>query len=126
MQHIQITSGRGIRTGMGGNKLKSEKGVRGNIDPVTTAVPLAVVLLLCISFTVCPEVSAGILMTIRGFLGDTLGIWYLAVGLAVLLISFWIAFSDIGKITLGEKGEGGGPAAGRGCPLSFPTTVLSP
>ncbi len=90
---------------MDGNKLKSEKGVRGNIDPVTTAVPLAVVLLLCISFTVCPEVSAGILMTIREFLGDTLGIWYLAVGLAVLLISFWIAFSDIGKITLGEKGE---------------------
>ena len=30
---------------------------------------------------------------------------YLAVGLGILLVSLWIAFSDIGKITLGKPGE---------------------
>ena len=42
---------------------------------------------------------------IRFFFGDTLGLYYLIVGLGILLVSFYIAFSSIGKIKLGGKDE---------------------
>lgn len=41
----------------------------------------------------------------RSFLGNELGVYYLAAGLLVFGTSLWIAFSDIGRITLGSPGE---------------------
>ena len=42
---------------------------------------------------------------IRFFLGDTLGSYYLIIGLGVLLISVYLAFSKYGNIVLGEPDE---------------------
>lgn len=75
------------------------------IDPATTGIPLIIILLLCIFFIISPDISTAALTTVRNFLGDAFGAYYLVIGLGVLITSFYIAFSDIGKITLGEKDE---------------------
>lgn len=75
------------------------------IDPATTIIPLIIILSLCILFVVKPEGSSNVVGIIRSFLGDKLGLYYLVIGLGILIISFWIAFSDIGKIRLGGKDE---------------------
>lgn len=75
------------------------------IDPATTVIPFVAILFLCVLFIALPEASTNVLSAVRNFLGDTFGTYYLVIGLGVLIVSLWIAFSDIGKITLGKKGE---------------------
>lgn len=79
--------------------------VKRKIDPWTTVVPFAAILILCAFFIIDPVGSTDALSAIRGFLGDTFGTYYLLVGLGILVVSLWIAFSDIGRITLGKPGE---------------------
>ena len=80
------------------------KGLRG-MDPATTYVPFALILLLCAFFILAPVRSTATLGAIRSFLGNEFGLYYLMVGLGIFLVSLWIAFSDIGRITLGKPGE---------------------
>lgn len=75
------------------------------IDPWTTAVPFAVILVLCIFFVCNPTGSTNVLSSVRTFLGDSFGTYYLVVGLGVLIVSLWIAFSEIGKIRLGKPDD---------------------
>lgn len=75
------------------------------IDPATTVIPFIIILALCTLFVIKPEGSTNVIGIIRSFLGDKLGLYYLIIGLGILLVSFWIAFSDIGKIRLGGKDE---------------------
>ncbi|MBR7063772.1 MAG: BCCT family transporter [Treponema sp.] len=75
------------------------------IDPATTVIPFIIILALCTLFVIKPEGSTNVIGIIRSFLGDKLGLYYLVIGLGILLVSFWIAFSDIGKIRLGGKDE---------------------
>ncbi len=75
------------------------------IDPATTIIPFVIILTLCTLFIIKPEGSTNVISLIRSFLGDKLGLYYLIIGLGILLVSFWIAFSDIGKIRLGGKDE---------------------
>ena len=75
------------------------------IDPATTIIPFVIVLVLCAFFVIKPESSTNVVGIIRNFLGDTLGLYYLIVGLGILLVSLYIAFSDIGKIKLGNPDD---------------------
>lgn len=75
------------------------------IDWIITLVPLTAILLLCFLFFIRPEGSNRVLGSIRFFLGDTLGLYYLVIGLGFLIVSFYLAFSRFGKIVLGEPGE---------------------
>ena len=75
------------------------------IDPATTIIPFAIILALCALFILYPEGSTNALSAIRFFLGDTLGSYYLIVGLGILIVSLYLAYSPIGSITLGEPGE---------------------
>lgn len=84
--------------------MNKKKGIR-RIDPATTAIPFAIILILCVFFVLRPERSTSVIGAIRGFLGDDLGLYYLIIGLGVLLVSLYIAFSDIGKIVLGKPDE---------------------
>ncbi|MEY8377274.1 BCCT family transporter [Lachnospiraceae bacterium 56-18] len=79
--------------------------MKRKIDPVTTIIPLTLILLLCICFIADPSGSANVLESIRNFLEDTMGLYYLVVGVGVFLVSFYIAFSDRGRITLGKSEE---------------------
>lgn len=75
------------------------------IDYSTTVIPLSIILFLFFFFIIEPQRSTDTLSAIRSILCDKLGIIYLIAGLGIFLVSFYIAFSDIGKITLGKKGE---------------------
>ena len=80
------------------NKLK-------NIDPSTTFIPFIIILVCCFFFITDPNGSSAVLGSIRGFLGDELGVYYLIIGLGVFFTSLYMAFSRYGKIVLGKKGE---------------------
>lgn len=78
---------------------------KGRIDWMITILPLAIILALCITFMVWPERSNVILGQIRFFFGDTLGAYYLIVGLGIFLLSIFLSFSKYGNIVLGNKNE---------------------
>ena len=63
------------------------------IDPATTIIPFVIILALCTLFVIKPEGSTNAIEMIRSFLGDKFGLYYLVIGLGILLVSFWIAFS---------------------------------
>lgn len=77
------------------------------IDFVTTIVPLVGIVALCVLFMLFPKNSSAVLGTVRAFLGDTMGSYYVLIGVGALLVSLYMAFSKYGKIKLGniEKPE---------------------
>ena len=72
------------------------------IDWFTTLVPFLCILALCAWFVISPESSTNTISSIRNFLGDEMGSYYLIIGLGVFVCSLYIAFSRFGKIRLGE------------------------
>ena len=88
--------------------MKKEKSTafdRKQIDWMITLLPLGLIICLCVLFFVLPEQSNKILSQIRFFFGDTLGTYYLIIGLGIFILSMYIAFSKYGNIVLGEKDE---------------------
>ena len=77
----------------------------GKIDWLITLVPLTVITALCVLFFIFPERSNNVLGQIRFFFGDTLGIYYLMIGLGIFILSLYIAGSKYGNIVLGESDE---------------------
>ena len=75
------------------------------VDWMITLVPLGLVAFLSALFFLFPEQSNRTLSAIRFFLGDTLGLYYLIIGLGIFLVSLWIAFSRYGNIVLGGQQE---------------------
>lgn len=75
------------------------------IDWMITIVPLLFIVVLCVLFVTIPSESNEILGKIRFFLGDTLGTYYLVIGLVFFLVSLYFAFSKYGKIVLGNQDE---------------------
>ncbi len=82
---------------------KSFAPLRKQLDLVTTIIPFICILLLCIVFVAAPDGSGQVLASIRFFLGDELGSYYLLIGLGMLLCSLYIAFSKYGSIRLGDQ-----------------------
>ena len=72
------------------------------LDWTTTIIPFLCIVLLCVLFTLAPGRSASALASIRAFLGDELGFYYLVIGLFTFLCSLYIAFSKYGSIRLGK------------------------
>lgn len=75
------------------------------IDWMITILPLVLIIGLCIIFFAFPETSNIILGKIRFFLGDTMGTYYLAIGLGMFILSIYMCVSPYGNIVLGEKDE---------------------
>lgn len=75
------------------------------VDWMITLVPLCSILILCAVFIVFPDKSNEILSQIRYFFGDTLGSYYLVIGLGILGLSIYLALSKYGNVVLGEQGE---------------------
>lgn len=86
------------------NKLSYDK-ESGRIDWMITLVPLGIVTALSILFFFLPEQSNEVLSQVRYVLGDTLGTYYLIIGLGIFLISIYIAGSKYGNIVLGAQDE---------------------
>ncbi|MCD7906465.1 MAG: BCCT family transporter [Clostridium sp.] len=76
--------------------------VTKRVDWIVTIVPFICILVLCSLFMALPEASSGILSSIRFFLGDQMGSYYLILGLGAFICSLYMAFSRFGKIRLGD------------------------
>lgn len=87
---------------MENNNLKNQK---GKIDWLITLVPLVLVVTLCLLFFLMPEQSNTVINQVRFILGDTMGVYYLLIGLGIFLISMFFAFSKFGNIVLGKQNE---------------------
>lgn len=80
----------------------SPKGLLKQLDLVTTLLPFFTIVVLCILFVLYPDRSSQVLGSIRYFLGDQMGSYYLIIGLGVFLCSLYLSFSRYGKIKLGD------------------------
>lgn len=74
-------------------------------DWMITLVPLGLVVLLSVLFFILPQQSNIVLGKIRFFFGDTLGTYYLVIGLGIFVCSMFLATSKYGDIVLGNPGE---------------------
>jgi len=75
-----------------------------SIDRISMIVPLIGVLILAIIFATV-DGAGGVLLNIRSFLGDDMGIYYILMGLFALGATLFIAFSRFGSIKLGAVDE---------------------
>ena len=82
------------------NKLKVNK-----IDWLITLAPFIIIMALAGVLFIFPSESNDIIGQVRFFFGDTLGIYYLIIGIGVLLVSVFLSFSKYGDVVLGEPNE---------------------
>ena len=82
--------------------MKSARHLKEKIDWISTIVPFAGVVLLCVLFMLFPGQSEWTLHRVRGFLGNEGGIYYALLGIGTFLCTMYMAFSKYGKIRLGE------------------------
>lgn len=75
------------------------------IDWLVTLIPFVLIMALAGLLFLFPEKSNSVISMIRFFFGDTLGLYYLVIGLGVLIVSVWLSFSKYGDIVLGEPNE---------------------
>lgn len=76
--------------------------LKNRLDWVTTIIPFVTILALCSLFMIFPDASSQVLGSVRFFLGDQFGGYYLLLGLGALICSLYMAFSRYGKIKLGN------------------------
>lgn len=82
------------------NKLKTNK-----IDWLITLAPFIIIMALAGVLFIFPNESNDIMGKVRFFFGDTLGLYYLVIGVGVLIISIFLSFSKYGDVVLGEPNE---------------------
>lgn len=84
--------------------MKNKKGntLLGRLDLSTMIIPLAAIVVLSVVFMVVPEQSKTILASIREFLGNDFGVYYVCLGVGAVICSLYIAFSKYGRIKLGN------------------------
>lgn len=85
--------------------MKKTKTNTKKIDWMITLVPLFLILSLAVIFFIIPERSNEVLSRIRFFFGDTLGSYYLVIGLGIFIVTMFLAFSKYGNIVLGNPDE---------------------
>jgi len=78
---------------------------KGRIDWMITLVPFFLIVGLAAVLFIFPEQANGVIAQVRFFFGDTVGVYYLILGLGVLIVSLFLAFSRYGDIVLGEPDE---------------------
>lgn len=90
---------------MGNKEQTAGRREKERIDWIITLLPLGCIVAFSILFFFLPEQSNAVLSQIRYFFGDTLGSYYVVIGLGIFLFSLYIAGSRYGTIVLGEVGE---------------------
>jgi len=75
------------------------------IDWLVTLVPFILIVGLTILLFVFPESSNEVIGQVRFFFGDTVGLYYLVIGMGFLVVSMVMALSKYGDIVLGEPFE---------------------
>lgn len=75
------------------------------IDWMVTLTPFVIIVGIAVLLFAMPDESNVVIGQIRFFFGDTLGLYYLVMGLGVMIISVYLSFSKYGDIVLGEPNE---------------------
>lgn len=75
------------------------------IDWMVTLVPFIIILTIAAFLFVFPEQANSVISQVRFFFGDTVGIYYLIIGLGVLIVSIYLSVSKYGDIVLGDQNE---------------------
>ena len=75
------------------------------VDWLITLMPMIIIIGISLLFFALPEQSNDILGNIRFFFGDTLGTYYIIIGLGVFVVSIYLCASKYGSIVLGEPDE---------------------
>ncbi|WP_035778325.1 BCCT family transporter [Butyrivibrio sp. MC2013] len=88
---------------MGDNKHKIADSNR--IDWMITLVPFVIIMALAVYLFVFPQEANLAISKVRFFFGDSLGSYYILIGLGFLAISIFLSFSKIGDIVLGDPEE---------------------
>ena len=78
---------------------------RNRIDWLITLVPFMLIIGVAGLLFIFPEQSNRVISQVRFFFGDTVGLYYLVIGLGVLVASVFLSFSKYGDIVLGEPDE---------------------
>ena len=78
---------------------------KGRVDWMVTLIPFILIVTLAALLFIFPEQSNEVIGQVRFFFGDTVGLYYLVMGLGVLIVSAVMAFSKYGDIVLGEPFE---------------------
>ena len=85
--------------------MSSKKIEKGRVDWMLTLVPFFIIMTLAVYLFVFPDNANGVISQVRFFLGDTLGSYYLIIGLGVLIVSIYLCISPYGDIVLGKQNE---------------------
>lgn len=85
--------------------MKDKTASWGSVDWMITIIPFALIVGLATFLFLMPEQANSVIAQVRFFFGDTVGLFYLMVGLGFLIVSIVMACSKYGDIVLGEKGE---------------------
>lgn len=83
-------------------QIKKEK---GQIDWLLTLMPFVIIGGLAVFLFLFPDRANGVIAQVRFFFGDTLGSYYLIMGIGILAISLFLSFSKYGSIVLGDPNE---------------------
>lgn len=86
--------------------MKTNNNEYRGIDWLLTLVPFFLITGLAVYLFLSPAQANLVISRVRFFFGDTLGLYYLIIGLAVFGISLFLAFSRFGDIVLGDPHEG--------------------
>lgn len=78
---------------------------KGRIDWLITLAPFIIIMLLASVLFAFPDESNDIIGKVRFFFSDSMGLYYLIIGVGVLLISIFLSFSKYGDVVLGEPNE---------------------
>lgn len=78
---------------------------KGRIDWLITLVPFFLIVGLAMLLFLFPESSNKVIGQVRYFFGDTVGIYYLIIGIGVLLVSVFLSVTKYGDIVLGAPDE---------------------
>ena len=85
------------------NNMKAADNSR--IDWMITLVPFILIMGLAVYLFIFPEQANAVISQVRFFFGDTVGLYYLVIGLATLIVSIFLSVSKYGDIVLGEPDE---------------------
>lgn len=84
---------------------KEENRKNGKVDWLLTIAPFAMIMTLVIYFFSSSKQANELILKIRYLFGNTLGSYYIILGLGTFAISVFLAFSKYGSIVLGNVGE---------------------
>ena len=78
---------------------------RNEIDWMITLVPFILIMALAVYLFFSPGKANEVISQVRAFFGDTLGSYYIVIGIVFLVISLYLSFSKYGDIVLGNPNE---------------------